>query len=182
MDDSELTAIIPDDYWLKSPNTRCLLAAMVHRMNKEVATLCSSLPPGKNRASQRKDAEERLATEREEARGAKRCNNDEDEHEQTHKKSKSTISRMSVIKSQNDLISTQVRLLQDNKESFLITMGEEKYHATIMSLLAKLPDPDVLNSAATNGGTIGSNLSLSTPREVASPRDDSSSASSVSES
>jgi hypothetical protein len=116
-------------------------------MNKEVAKLCSYLPPGKSRASQRKNAKERLAAEREEARGAKQRNNDEDEHKQTHK----NRNLPSVgCRSSNH----KTRLLQDNKESFLITMGEEKYHATIMSLLAKLPDLDVLKSAATNGGTI----------------------------
>ena len=35
---------------------------------------------------------------------------------------------------------------QENKDSFISIMGEEKYHETIMSLLKKLPDPDVLRT------------------------------------
>ena len=57
---------VPEDYWLKGANTRCLLAAMVHHSNKEVVTICSALNPGQTQENQRRNAAARVQTEREE--------------------------------------------------------------------------------------------------------------------
>ena len=141
---------VPEDYWLKGANTRCLLAAMVHRSNKEVVTICSALNPGQTRENQRRNAAARVQTEREETSVArKRNHNNLDENEEWQRKTRHTIGQMTVVKSQNDLVSSQLHLYQENKESFISIMGEEKYHETIMSLLKKLPDPDVLRTIQT---------------------------------
>ncbi|KAL3801992.1 hypothetical protein HJC23_010336 [Cyclotella cryptica] len=124
LSDEEIVQHVPEDYWLKGANTRCLLVVMVHRLNKEVVTICSTLNPGQTRENQRRNAAARVQTECEET-------------------------SVALVKSQNDLVSSQLRLYQENKDSFISIMGEEKYHETIMSLLKKLPDPDVLRTLQT---------------------------------
>jgi hypothetical protein len=91
-----------------------------------------------------------VQTEREETSGARKRNpNNLDEDEELQRKTRYTIGQMTVVKSQNDLVSSQLCLYQENKESFISIMGEDKYHETIMSLLKKLPDPDVLRTIQT---------------------------------
>ena len=53
---------------------------------------------------------------------------------------------MSVIKSQNDIVSVQLRLYNENRETFIATMGEGTYNQKIIDLLNKLPDPSVVNN------------------------------------
>ncbi len=48
---------------------------------------------------------------------------------------------MSVIKVQNDIVSTQIRLYNENREAFVATMGELVYNDKIIELLKKLPEP-----------------------------------------
>ena len=50
---------------------------------------------------------------------------------------------MSIIKSQNDVVSTQICLYNENKNSFIAKMGEEKQHERITELLDKLANPVV---------------------------------------
>ncbi|KAL3788792.1 hypothetical protein HJC23_006245 [Cyclotella cryptica] len=123
---------------------------MVHRLNKDVVTICSTLNPGQTRENQRRSAAARVQTEREETSVARKRNqNNLDKDEERQRKTRYTIGQMTVVKSQNDLVSSQLRLYQENKDSFISIMGEEKYHETIMSLLKKLPDPDVLRTIQT---------------------------------
>ena len=60
LDDDEIQNNIPRDFWLKNNNTRCLLAAMVHRKNKEIATDYSSQEAGSTRANIREGSRIRL--------------------------------------------------------------------------------------------------------------------------
>ena len=48
---------------------------------------------------------------------------------------------MSLIKSRNDVVATQLRLYNDNKDAFVAAMGEDTYNNKIIELLGKLPDP-----------------------------------------
>ena len=51
------------------------------------------------------------------------------------------MGQTSLIKSRNELVMTQLRLYNENKEAFVATMGQEAFNAKIMELLNKLPDP-----------------------------------------
>jgi len=55
---------------------------------------------------------------------------------------------MSVIKSQNDVVSVQLCLYNENRDAFIATMGEDAYNRKIVGLLNKLPDPSVVNNPA----------------------------------
>ena len=59
---------MPKGYWLKGEKTKFLLACMVHRSNKEIATQCSLLPAGPTREVQRSNAAARVAAECSEVR------------------------------------------------------------------------------------------------------------------
>ena len=58
------------------------------------------------------------------------------------------IGEMSVIKSENEVVLSQLRLYNENKESFISAMGEEAYDNKIMELLEKLPNPRVNDDKA----------------------------------
>ena len=52
VNNNEVITSIPSDFWLKGSKTRCLLACMVHRTNKEIASSVASLNPGQSREIQ----------------------------------------------------------------------------------------------------------------------------------
>jgi hypothetical protein len=146
VDDEDVISQMPDDYWLRGTNTRCLLACMVHRTNKEIAATCASLPRGQTRETQRINAAARVTKEREDAREARKRSMDYDRSE---RRIRTSIGEMSVIKSRNDIVATQLRLYNDNKDSFIAAMGEDAYNNKIIELLGKLPDP---SSPSVGGG------------------------------
>ena len=145
-ENEDIIPFIPNDYWLRGTKTRCLLACMVHRMNKEVATNVSSLRPGQTREEQHENAAERIVMERQIARNARKRDNDEEDT--THKRLRNHIGMMSVIKSQNDVVSVQLCLYNENRQAFIATMGEDAYNQKIIDLLNKLPDPSAVNNLA----------------------------------
>ena len=63
MDDDDIISQIPSIYWLKGAKTKCLLVCMVHRLNKDIAAICSSLPSGQTKAIQCSNAAARVAKE-----------------------------------------------------------------------------------------------------------------------
>ena len=67
MDDDEVIPSIPSDYLLKGGKTRCLLACMVHRTNKEIASSVASLNLGQSREIQCNNARARIIAERDAA-------------------------------------------------------------------------------------------------------------------
>jgi argininosuccinate lyase len=138
VDDKDVISQMPGDYWLRGTNTRCLLACMVHRTNKEIAATCAS--------PQRINAAARVTKEREDAREARKRSMDYDRSE---RRIRTSIGEMSVIKSRNDIVATQLRLYNDNKDSFIAAMGEDAYNNKIIELLGKLPDP---SSPSVGGG------------------------------
>jgi hypothetical protein len=129
---------MPKDYWLKGDNTKFLLACMVHRTNKEIATKCSSLPASVTREVQRSNAAARVAAERLEARNERKRRERDDI---TGLRIRNNMGQTSLIKSRNELVMNQIRLYNENKEAFVATMGQEAFNAKIMELLNKLPDP-----------------------------------------
>jgi len=52
------------------------------------------------------------------------------------------IEETSLIKSRNDLVTTQLQLYNNNKSSFVAAMGQEGYDNEIIELLNKLSDPE----------------------------------------
>ena len=48
---------------------------------------------------------------------------------------------MSVIKAQNDIVSTQLCLYNENRDAFVAAMGEAEYNNKIIELLKKLLEP-----------------------------------------
>ena len=111
---------------------------MVHRTNKEITTKCSSLPAGLTREVQRSNAAARVAAERLEARKERKKRERDDI---TGQRIRNNMGQTSLIKSRNELVMTQLRLYNENKEAFVATMGQEAFNAKIMELLNKLPDP-----------------------------------------
>ena len=137
MDDDAVIRSIASDFWLKG-GKRCLLACMVHRTNKEIATKCSSLPASVTREVQRSNAAARVAAERLEARNERKRRERDDI---TGLRIRNNMGQTSLIKSRNELVMNQIRLYNENKEAFVATMGQEAFNAKIMELLNKLPDP-----------------------------------------
>jgi hypothetical protein len=72
---------------------------------------------------------------------------DNDEEDVTHKRLRNNIGKMSVIKSQNDVVSVQLHLYNENREA---TIGEDAYNRKIIDLLNNLPDPSVVNNQASD--------------------------------
>ena len=136
--DNDVLKQMPKDYWLKGDNTKFLLACMVHRTNKEIATKCSSLPASVTREVQRSNAAARVAAERLEARNERKRRERDDI---TGLRICNNMGQTSLIKSRNELVMNQIRLYNENKEAFIATMEQEAFNAKIMELLNKLPDP-----------------------------------------
>jgi hypothetical protein len=111
---------------------------MVHRSNKEIAATCSSLPCGQTREMQRINAAARVAKEREDAREAR---NRTMEYERSDGRIRTNIGEMSLIKSRNDVVATQLWLYIDSKDAFVAAMGEDAYNNKTIELLGKLPNP-----------------------------------------
>ncbi len=63
---------------------------------------------------------------------------------------------MSLIKSRNDVVATQLWLYNDNKDAFIAAMGEDVYNNRIIELLGKLPDP-LAPSIGGGGGVANDN-------------------------
>ena len=63
---------------------------------------------------------------------------------------------MSVIKAQNDVVSTQLRLYNKNRAAFVAALGEEEYNNKIIALLKKLPEPQGNNESNEDGNEIES--------------------------
>ncbi len=137
MDDDEVIPSIPSDFWLKGCKTRCLLACMVHRTNKEIASIVAALTPGHSREIQCNNAVTRIVAERDTARKARKRESDDE----THKRIRNQIGHMSVIKEQNDIVLTQFHLYNENRDAFVAAMGEAEYNNKIIELLKKLPEP-----------------------------------------
>jgi len=106
VDNDEVIPSIPSDFWLKGCKTRCLLACMVHRTSKEIASSVASLNPGQSREIQRNNATARIVAERDTARKTRKRESDDE----NHKRILNQIGHMSVIKAQNDILSTQLCL------------------------------------------------------------------------
>ena len=134
---------MPKDYWLKGDNTKFLNACIVHRMNKEIATQCLLIPAGLTRKVQWNNAAARVAAERSEARKERKKRESNDITEQ---RICNNMGQTSLIKSRNELVMTQLRLYNKNKEAFVATMGQEAFNAKIiiMELLKKVPDPSTV--------------------------------------
>ena len=119
---------------------------MVHRTSKEIATSVASLNPGQSREIQHNNAMTRIVAERDTA-----CKNQKRESDdESHKTIWNQIGHMSVIKAQNDFVSTQLHLYNENRDAFVVAMGEAEYNNRIIELLKKLPEPQG-NIANVNG-------------------------------
>ncbi len=110
---------------------------MVHRSSKEISVQVTTLPPGQSREVQRQNAAARVANERDTVRKVRKRDSDDD----AVKKIRNNIGQMSVIKAQNDVVSTQLRLYNENRDAFIAAFGEEGYNKKVIELLKKLPDP-----------------------------------------
>lgn len=97
----------------------------------------TTLPPGQSREVQCQNAAARVANDREAARKVRKRDSDYD----TVKKIRNNIGQMSVIKAQNDIVSTQLRLYNENRDAFIAAFGEDGYNKKVIELLKKLPDP-----------------------------------------
>ena len=129
MVDDEVITSIP---WLKRGKTRCLLACMVHRTNKEIASSVASLNPGQSREIQRNNATARIVAECDTARKTRKRESDDE----NHKRIWNQIRHMSVIKVQNDIVLSQLCLYNENSAAFVAALGEQN---TIK--LKMLPEP-----------------------------------------
>ena len=86
---------------------------------------------------QRQNAAARVANERDAARKVRKRDSDDD----AVKKIRNNIGQMSVIKAQNDVVSTQLCLYNENRDAFIAAFGEDSYNRKVIELLKKLPDP-----------------------------------------
>jgi len=77
-----------------------------------------------------------------------RRRNEYDDKSRTQKRIHNKIGEMSVIKSENEVVLSQLRAYNKNKESFVRAMGEGAYNNTIMELLEKFPNPRVNDDKA----------------------------------
>ena len=128
MDDDEVIPSIPSDFWLKGCKTRCLLACMVHRTSKEIASSVASLNPVQSREIQRNNATARIVAERDTARKTQKRESDDE----NHKRIQNQIGHMCVIKAQNDIVSTQ--LVSTMKIGMHLWLQWEKQNTTIKLL------------------------------------------------
>ncbi len=95
-----------------------------------------TLPHGQSREVQCNNAAVRVANEREMAKKVRKRDSD---HEAV-KKIQNSIGQMSMIKAQNDVVFTQLRLYNENKDALIGAFGEEGYNTKLIKLLKKLPD------------------------------------------
>ena len=142
--DNDVIDQMPKDYWLKGDNMKFLLACMVHRTNKEIAMQCSLLPAGSTREVQRNNAAARVAAERSAARKEWKKRESKDI---TGQRIRNSMGQTSLIKSRNELVMTQIRMYNENKDAFVATMGQEAFNAKIIELLNKLPDPSTVRTS-----------------------------------
>ncbi len=77
MDDHEVIPSILLDFWLKGCKTRCLLACMVHRTNKEIVSNVDALNLGQLREIQHKNAVAIIVAERDTACKAQKRESDD---------------------------------------------------------------------------------------------------------
>ncbi len=117
-----------------------LLCVQVHRQNKELSNNCSNAEPGQPRTEQRNTARVRLASERAAEKAEQQAI---DPEYKLLKKIKLNCGQLSVLKNQSDIVSMQLRMFAENKESYVKIHGEDEYDEKITTLLGKLPDPVV---------------------------------------
>ena len=110
---------------------------MVHRTSKEITSSVASLNPGQSREIQRTHATARIIAGRDTARKTRKRESDDE----NHKRIRNQIGHMSVIKAQNDIVLTQLRLYNENRDAFVAEMGEAEYNNKIIELLKKLQEP-----------------------------------------
>ena len=91
------------------------------------------------RDTQCENAAERVRVERVVAQNNRR-RNEYDDDSKAQKRIRNKIGEMSVIKSENEVVLSQLHVYNENKESFVRAMGEEAYNNKIMELLEKLPN------------------------------------------
>jgi len=118
-------------------------------MAKKISVFVGQLSPGLTRDTQRENAAERVLVLRVVARNNQRRNEYEDESK-AQKRIRNKKGEMSVIKSENEVVLSQLCVYKENKESFVRAMGEEAYNNQIMELLEKLPNPRVNDDKAVN--------------------------------
>jgi hypothetical protein len=121
-DKEQLLRQMPKDYWLRGGPTKFILACMVHQYNKEITTSCSSLPAGQSREVQRNNAAARVSAER---AAVKKAHKKQDDEDLRVRRIHANIGKMSLIKSRNHLVATQLQLYNNNKGSFIAAMGQE---------------------------------------------------------
>jgi hypothetical protein len=135
-EDESVMREMPKEYWLKGAKSKHLLACMVHRCNKEIAAECARLPSAQTREDQRRAAAARVANER---AAASKVRSNQNAEEKKEKRIRLMIAENSLIKTKNDLITTQLELYNRNKSSYVAALGQEAYDNKIISLLNELP-------------------------------------------
>ncbi len=135
-EDESVMREMPKEYWLKGAKSKHLLACMVHRCNKEIAAECARLPSVQTREDQRRAAAARVANER---AAASKVRSNQNAEEKKEKRIRLMIAENSLIKTKNDLITTQLELYNRNKSSYVAALGQEAYDNKIISLLNELP-------------------------------------------
>lgn len=116
----------------ENPMSSCI---MVHQSNKEIFSVVAALPPGKS--SEVKTYE----CSREDCQCCEMARRRES-NDNIDTKNQNNIVQMSIVKAQNDVVSTQLCLYNENKDAFIAAFRSRKW-SKILDLLKKLPDPRI---------------------------------------
>lgn len=111
---------------------------MVHRKNKEIVNDCSSQPAGATRNEIRSNARANLNAARKRDSSALA---EEDPAYQVFKRIKLNKTQSDIAKSQTETISLQIRLFQENKQTYIDEHGVDAYNRKVNTLIDKFPDP-----------------------------------------
>jgi hypothetical protein len=143
MDEEDILGIIPSTWEYTTPVMNSFLSKRVHRHNKEISPNVFDLPSGQTRKKKRRVAKAHVIEDRENAQAVRQAS--EESMRQRHAVQMS-IAQLTLIKTQSDSISLQLRLFHHNKAHYVSKHGKDAWVAKVNSLLEFLPDPSI-NSA-----------------------------------
>jgi len=148
-DPSSVNGKIPSTWWLEDAKCKYTLSCIVHKDNKDISTKAKTLPPGQSRKQQRADLKKSVERERSvdrlervvpvvQANGLVVM---EKYGDVEHQMKKVRVDGMLLLIKKNkvDALVAQINMLQQMKDVYVGTMGQEKYKAKMVHLMDQMP-------------------------------------------
>ena len=140
-DPRSIAAAIEQNWWLESDTCKYMLSCVIHYNNKDILTNATKLPAGSTRVKQRIKESKQLHDERSTAKVSSASSNLSVTMSIDDELNGARVSGMKSQIQQNKIIaiSNQIKILQENKNLYVSSIGQDEFDKQIVNLIRQLP-------------------------------------------